>query len=132
MVLYVRSKNKWVNYLHDVNEFRTFVDNYIPGTKLVIGDVALFSTPMKNMLLKFLEDNPIVDCYSSEEIADSVLLSRFVEIKKESMALTPITIEEFKDSDKGFSSAMALGLSSTVSLNLYHAPDYVINILSEL
>lgn len=64
-----------------------FVDAYLPGTPLIVGDLATFSRQMMQMLLKFVEDNPEVSCYSSVDVADPVLLSRFPEIVKEPLSL---------------------------------------------
>ena len=103
MNLYVRVRHKYINYLHNVQEFRQFLDMYISGTPIMIGDISVFNKPMKNMLLKFVEENPCVDCYSSSDIKDPILLSRCVNIFKDPIQFheTP-SVEEFKKSDRSF------------------------------
>lgn len=102
--LLIRVKNKgWITYLHTEAEMKEFVDNYIPGRRLILGDVALFTPQMKSMLLKLIEENPSLEVYSSVDIQDPTLLSRFVLIEKE--PLSPITgceAEKFSQSSKSY------------------------------
>lgn len=81
MKLYIRDLSKHVVYLHSLQELRDFEDNYI-GMPVVIGDLYYFNEPMRQRLLKFLESNPQIDCYSSYDISDPILLSRFVSVEK--------------------------------------------------
>lgn len=107
MTLYIRDKSQCVNFVHTVKELRDFVGDYIYGTQVVLGDLSIFTGPMRSMLLKFLEDNPMVDCYSSEDLSDAVLLSRFSRVVK-----TPLSVscshseEEFKKSDRSYGAAL--------------------------
>ena len=112
MKLYVRNKSKWINFIHSVEEFKEFEECYIQGRKMVIGDLAQFNKPMLNRLLKFIEENSDIDCYSSKDITDPILLSRFVEVVKEPLILASShSIEDFNNSDKDYMSA-ALYLSA--------------------
>lgn len=112
MKLFVRYREGiWITFIHDVKEFKDFIDSYIPGRPFVIGDLSTFSSTMKNMLLKFIEENPTVNVYSSEDITDRILLSRFVEVVKEPLVVASATsIDEFLQSDRGYlSSKLYLG-----------------------
>lgn len=103
MNLYVRARQRWINYIHTVEEFRSLQDSYVPETPIVIGDLAVFNKPMMNMLLKFIEENPKVDIYSSSDIKDPIILSRIVSVIKE--PLTPsegYSVEDFKQSDRSY------------------------------
>lgn len=103
MNLYVRVRNKYINFLHSVQEFKQFQDMYIPGTPVLIGDISYFNKHMLNMLLKFIEENPAVDCYSTMDVQDPIILSRTVGIFKDPIPLVEsASIEEFKQSDRGF------------------------------
>lgn len=77
-----------MTFVHGISEFRSFVESYVPGVSYVLGDVGLFDGRMRSMLLKFLEDNPGIDCYSSVDIGDPVLLSRFSEVVKVPLELS--------------------------------------------
>lgn len=83
MTLYVRRRTKWITFVHSVQELREFCAAYIPGQSPVLGDISRFNKQMRNILLRFLEHNPSVDCYSSEDIPAGALLSRFSRIEKE-------------------------------------------------
>lgn len=87
MILLVRKKIRWINFLHGIEELKAFEDSYFPDTQILIGDLSMFSKSMLNRLLKFLEENPKVDCYSSRDLTDPVLLSRFVHVDKEPLSL---------------------------------------------
>ena len=106
MKLYIRNKPRWINFIHNVEEFKEFESNFIKGRKLSIGDLSQFSKPMMYRLLKFIEENPEVDCYSSKDITDSILLSRFVEIIKDPIAISPYhSVEDFNNSPRDYQSA---------------------------
>lgn len=113
--LFIRNHScGYITFLHDKLELLNFIDYYIPGRVLVIGDLATFNTPMKQILLKFIESNPSVNCYSSEDICDKVLQSRFVEIIKEPIKYSSNhSVEDFKASKRDFlSSRLNLGALS--------------------
>lgn len=60
---------------------------------------------MKFMLLKFLEENPEVDVFTSEDIDDPILLSRFVKVEKEHLQYTQTHDPEgYKKSNHDFMS----------------------------
>lgn len=107
MVLYIRDRSQCVNFVHNVKELREFVGNYIYGTHVVVGDLSLFSGPMRSMLLKFLEDNPEVDCFSSTDLCDPVLLSRFSRVVKDRLVVSSGSSEDsFRKSARDAVSAM--------------------------
>lgn len=117
MNLYVRHKEKgvWINFIHDITEFKDFEASYISGRNLLIGDISSFTRPMLNRLLKFIEENPEVNCYTSKDITDPILLSRFVSIIKEPITISSITsINDFMESNKDYVAAVSfLGNMST-------------------
>lgn len=105
MILYVRKRVAGLVFVHSIDELRKFESNYFPGTKVVLGDLSVFSRPMVEFMLKFLEENPIVDCYSSEDIDNPVLLSRFVHVEKVAMVLDKApSLDQFNESDKSYRS----------------------------
>ena len=105
MKLFIRNRPRWCNFLHTVEELRQFEEGYIPNTSILIGDLATFNKPMMSKLLKLLEENPLIDCYSSQDIPDQVLLSRFVQVVKDPISLeSHISEESFLDSDKDYQS----------------------------
>lgn len=105
MRLYIRNRPYWCNFVHNVEELRQFEDAYIPGTKILIGDLATFNRQMNSKLLKLLEENPMIDCFSSQDITDAVLLSRFMEVVKEPLKLNQtISEESYLTSDKSYQS----------------------------
>lgn len=108
MRLYVRNRsNIWITFIHDTAELKEFVANYVPGRRFVIGDLALFNQTMLNVLLKFVEENSLIDCYSSQDIMNPILLSRFVEIVKDPIALAPtLSLEEFQNSSHDYTSSV--------------------------
>lgn len=110
MNLYVRKKSGiWINFVNSIQELKMFEESYIPGRHMVIGDLALFSQPMIYRLLKFVEDNPEVDCYSSVDIKNPILLSRFISIYKEPLVLVKtFSPEEFNMSKKDYVSVETL------------------------
>lgn len=96
-----------------------FIEYYLPGRPLVIGDIATFNKGMRQALLKFIEENPVVNCYSSEDLVDPILQSRFIEISKDSLALDlHHNVDEYLSSDKNYQSAHMFlnGLNSSAKL----------------
>lgn len=135
MILLVRRRLGYINFLHNVDEFRQFIFNYVPGSKVLIGDLSYFNKPMKNMLLKFLEDNPLVDCYSSTDLDDSIILSRFVQVRKEPLLLTSSnSLDDFKNSNKDFSSVEQdlSGFSTAKKLISFKASNRVLDLIEAL
>ena len=121
MKLFIRNRPRWCNFLHTVDELRQFEESYIPKTSILIGDLATFNKPMMSKLLKLLEENPMIDCYSSQDIPDQVLLSRFVQVVKDPISLTPhISEESFLESDKDYQ-AVELYLDLPTDLKLVAA-----------
>lgn len=105
MVLYVRKRVDGLVFVHSIDELRKFESNYFPGTRVVLGDLSVFSRPMIEFMLKFLEENPVVDCFSSEDIDNPVLLSRFVRVDKAPLSLSPSpSLDQFTASDKSYRS----------------------------
>lgn len=122
MNLFIRKKsNIWINFIQNVDELRHFEEIYIPGRKVVLGDLSLFTKPMLYRLLKFVEDNPDVDCYSSIDIKDPILLSRFLFIYKEPLVLNrSYSLEDYEQSKKDYMSVETLldSVSDNVKLRL--------------
>lgn len=104
MILYIRHKpRKWINFVSNLEELKTFVDAFIPGRPILLGDLSQFNKYMLNLLLKFIEENPEVDCYSSSDVDDPILLSRFVQVIKEPMVINSMmSSEEFQQSNKDY------------------------------
>lgn len=132
MKLFIRNKQNWINFLHSTEEFKQFLDNYIPGTQLVIGDISFFNSSMKTMLLKFIEENELVDCYSSQDIMDPVLLSRFIEVVKEPLTYQTVSLEELRELEKTYPNIIGTSLSNNAKLHAYHASQSTLNVLSLL
>ena len=137
MILYVRNKpDKFINFINSMDELKAFIDIFIPGKAVVIGDLSLFSKRMMDVLLKFLEDNPMIDCYSSSDITDPVLLSRFIKEVKDPLRFPTNleSIDKFKESNRDYVSVETYmgSCSDCVKLRLYKASNPVINILSIL
>lgn len=131
MRLYIRDKSCYVNFVHDVKELREFIGSYQYGTSIVLGDVALFSGQMRSMLLKFVEDNPAVDVFSSVDILDAVLLSRFPLVQKEPLSYKVAHDEKgFMSSDRRYlSAAQHLGISANSQLIAVGASDIGVSLL---
>lgn len=136
MVLYVRHKQGiWINYVHSIEEFREFEDILIPGRHMVIGDLALFSKPMMYWLLKLIEENSEIDCYSSKDIQDPILLSRFVNIIKDPVTYDRThSMEDFKESSKDYNSVECLlsGFPSEVRLRVPLVSNAQLDLLQNL
>lgn len=106
--LFIRNRScGYITFLHDKDEMVEFSTYYLPGRHLVIGDLSTFSKPMKNMLLKLIEENPALDCYSSSDICDPIIQSRFVQIIKDPLALKEShSLDDYLSSDKSHQSAI--------------------------
>lgn len=131
MRLYVRDRSRFINMVHTVAELRSFVEDYLYGTPVVLGDVSVFSGQMRSMLLKFLEDNPMVDCYSSVDISDAVLLSRFTQVIKEPNELTTAhSVDDYFESDCSLqSSVLHLGIPDSARLLTQGASRFGVSLL---
>ena len=110
MNLYVRHRQGiWITFVHDVVEFKDLIINYIPGRKIVIGDVSQFNNTMMNMLLKFIEENHDIDIYSSEDVLNPILLSRILKVYKQPLAYQEThSIDRFAESDRSFLASKTL------------------------
>lgn len=119
--LYVRfrSQDRWVNMVHSIDEFRDLIDAYFPGTPLVIGDYSTFDGRMKSMLLKFIEDNPEVSVYSSEDVPDAILLSRFPNIEKVPLQISPYHDDaSWANAKRDYANVVALQSSCPTDIKL--------------
>lgn len=105
--LFIRNRScGYITFLHTKQELVDFMANYLPGRALVIGDIATFNKPMRQALLKFIEENPSVSCYSSEDLVDPILQSRFHTISKEPLVLDlHHNVDDYLASDKSYQSA---------------------------
>lgn len=135
MILYVRQKpNRWINFVNNVDEMKQFINSFIPGRSVVIGDVSQFNKHMLNMLLKLIEDSPEIDCYSSMDIKDPILLSRFTNVVKAPLQLLNSSQEEFYDSSRDYAavqSAFSM-MSNGKKLRMVKSKDQFIKILTQL
>lgn len=119
--LYIRNKeaaNRAV-FLHTPSEMTEFTEMYVPGRAVLIGDVSTFKGTMRSQLLKFIEENPSVDMYSSEDIPDPVLYSRTVEVIKEPLTMLPKNdVDAFFKSPRSHQDALQFlsGYSNTKKL----------------
>lgn len=93
--LYIRKRTTTPEIVHNVSELRDFIADYIEGRKLLLDISLIYSGASRALLLKFLEDNPEVDCFSTTDILDPILLSRFRVIEKD-----PIPFHPCYDDDK--------------------------------
>lgn len=120
--LFVRNRNcGYVIFIHDKQELIDFINNYIPGRHLVIGDVAQFNKPMRQMLLKLLEENPQLDCFSTSDLVDPIIQSRFIEIIKDPIRYeVQHNVENYLNSDRSHQSAKIFlsGLNSSFQLRV--------------
>lgn len=118
ITLYIRKKPSWVNYINNLKEFDDFLDSITVEKPIVIGDIALFNSQMKNRLLKVLEEYKHISLYASSDIGDSVLLSRISNVEKEAPVFIQngIEKEKYEDSPRDYQS-VASNLSS-LSYNL--------------
>lgn len=134
MDIYIRKKQGWINFISGIDELRLFIESYIPNTHILIGDISTFSHQMKTLLLKFVEDNPAVNCYASTDISDVTILSRCVHYIKEPLKVShSYSIDEFKASAKSFSDIERnLSMSNTLKLRAYHLPNSLLNIITQI
>lgn len=133
--LYIRDRKKWITFCYSVEDLNFQIQNYVPGRDIIIGDIAQFNNAMKQKLLKFLEDNPCISCYSEYEIADPVLISRFVRVIKERLEIsTSQSTEEFMKSAKNYPDIRVFvpHITPEVQLSLYKTTDKLTQILLEL
>lgn len=134
MRLYIRHKVGWVNFVANVAELRMFEEGYFPGNKVIIGDLALFNRAMRMKLLKLLEENPLIDCYSSEDVSDPVLLSRFTEVIKEPLLLKrEISEDLYFQSSRDYSSVeQYLDLSYERKLLAFRRTKFQLTLINNL
>lgn len=107
VTLYIRKKDSiWVNYLRSVQDMDNFIDALNIDKPIVIGDVSLFNKPMKNRLLKLIEDRNNVSLYSSTDIGDPVILSRVARVVKElpQVISNGIEVDNYNESNKDYQS----------------------------
>lgn len=118
MRLFIRNKPYWINFIHSVDELRQFEEAYIPNTKILIGDLSTFNKSMLSKLLKLLEENFMIDCYSSQDLTDPVLLSRFLQVVKDPLNLNQnISEDSYFTSDRNYQAVqMNLDLPYTLKL----------------
>lgn len=118
MKLFIRHKQGFITFVHSVQELKDLIEIYIPGKRLLIGDLSTFNAPMFNLLLKFVEENPSIDVYTSTDIMKPILLSRFVEVIKDPLILVRSGgVEEFLQSDRSYLQAQA-SLSVSTELKI--------------
>lgn len=118
ITLFIRKKPNWINYVNSVQEFKQFIESLVSNQPLIIGDLAQFSQPMKNLLLKLLEERNNVSLYSSSDIVDPVLMSRIAFVEKEPLVLTQegLNLDAYNDSPKDYQSVyMNLSVLSDVN-----------------
>jgi hypothetical protein len=101
MNIYIRVKPRWINFVNR-EELTEIINNYT-GAPICIGDLATFNAVTMQQLLKFVEDNPQIDLYSSQDITVAPLLSRAIKVVKEYK--TPVkdsNPEEYFNSQKSY------------------------------
>lgn len=113
MILYIRRRPGWINFITN-EEVDSFLESYM-GQELVIGDLALWSRQTTSKLLVFLENNPKVSVFSSKNVNNPVLTSRFTEILVENLP-APCPTEELPQSPTYLQCYNNLGLYSASSL----------------
>lgn len=72
---------KGVIFFKDVKSLRDWFDSYF-NQECTIGDVSTFSTAMRGLLLKGIEENDMLSLWSSCDIQDDILLSRIQSVVK--------------------------------------------------
>lgn len=117
MRLFIRQRPQWINFLHTVEDIKAFEEAYVAGTQVLIGDLCTFNRYMLQRLLKLLEENPRIDCYSSQDIADPVLLSRFLQVVKDPPEKEKPS-DDFFETDRSYS-AVDASFSFSYGLKLY-------------
>lgn len=135
MNIYVRKRNSWINFVHNVSELKLIIESYIPGTKITIGDLSQFNRPMRYALLKFVEEYPEIDLYSSTDISDSILISRAVSIIKDPIVVrTQHSLEDYKESNKDMMSVHSnlSMISPCLKLRCTKRSNRLIQLISEI
>ena len=122
ITLFIRKKPDWINYVNSVQEFKQFIESLVSNQPLIIGDLAQFSQPMKNLLLKLLEERNNVSLYSSSDIVDPVLMSRIAFVEKEPLVLIQegLNLDAYNDSPKDYQSVY-MNLSVLSDMNKMRA-----------
>lgn len=134
MTLYIRVRPRYINMIHTLDELKTFEESYFPGTSVLLGDLAMFNRPMIQKLLKLIEENAEIDCYSSEDLQDPVLLSRFMKVEKAAheLRVNP-DVNVFLKSDKSFlSAAQYLDMSNGKRMLAVGGSRFVVSLLSSV
>lgn len=134
--LFIRKTlGKNITFVHSKDELNALIDNYTPKTSLLLGDLSTFSNPMVQLLLKFVEENALVDCYSSQDIYNPILLSRFLEVSKTPLEVESAhSVDEFKDSPKDFASVYQhlSDFPASFKLLAYKSSSSIFNLLNAL
>lgn len=107
--VYIRVKPTWINFIKDESELTQLVDTMDIYRPIVVGDVSLFSRSLKNNLLKVVEEYNNISIYSSSDIADGILLSRFTRVVKEAPQVIQngTEVELYEDSPRDYESVMS-------------------------
>jgi len=119
--LYIRKRDGlWLNFVNSKDELMEFEYGLIPGRKLVLADLSTFNSTMKLMLLKILEEHPEeIDCYSSVDLLDSILLSRFTAIEKEPSAVADGYDEDgWKTAKRDYANAVQMQGDKSIDIKL--------------
>lgn len=134
MRLYIRKKAGYIVFVHSVQELKDLIEVYLPNRKLLLGDLSTFNEHMFNVLLKFVEENPMVDVYSSTDLMKPILLSRFVEVIKDPIYIPRSGgVEEFLQSDRSYSQAQAsLSFSTDFKLRAPLVSQYQFKIMQSV
>lgn len=107
--VYIRVKPTWINFIKDESELTQLVDTMDIYRPIVVGDVSLFSRSLRNNLLKVVEEYNNISIYSSSDIADGILLSRFTRVVKEAPQVIQngTEVELYEDSPRDYESVMS-------------------------
>ena len=87
---------------------------------------------MLNKLLKFIEENPNIDCFSSRDINNPILSSRFIQVYKQGANEVPQhSVEDYLTSSKDYSSAKLLlsGYSIDAQLLAPSVPNSLLSLI---
>lgn len=122
ITIFIRKKPNWINYVNSVQEFKQFIESLVSNQPIIIGDLAQFSQPMKNLLLKLLEERNNVSLYSSSDIVDPILMSRIAFVEKEPLVLTQegLNLDAYNDSPRDYQSVY-MNLSVLSDMNKMRA-----------
>lgn len=111
MKIFIRVKPRWISFVNS-SELQQFIESYMGGNP-IIGDISTYSDSAIQRLLKFVEENPQVDLYSSRDIKCMPLLSRATQIIKEYPVKEGTQdVKQYQDSLKEYEDMNAF-LSST-------------------